>query len=73
MSYDDPYALVDRIEDKLNAEHLNRLEFVEIVQDCFDGATDKEKMMYFMADGGVKKVVVEELLVKSTKELKYVH
>ncbi|KAK1387259.1 hypothetical protein POM88_015437 [Heracleum sosnowskyi] len=73
MSYIDPRALVDEIGERLTAEHLNKLQAVEIVLDCHDGAKEKEKLLYFMKDGCVKKMSIQELLIKSTKELKYVH
>lgn len=71
--YADPHALTDRIGEKLTSSHLDKLEVVEIVHDHFDTADGKDKKIYFMADGSVKKLSIEELLVKSSKELKYVH
>ncbi|KAK1371387.1 hypothetical protein POM88_037479 [Heracleum sosnowskyi] len=72
MSYVDPHALVE-IGGYLTSEHLNNLQAVDIVLDCHDGAEKKEKLIYFMKDGSVKRMSIQELLVKSTKELKYVH
>lgn len=43
------------------------LEVVEIVLDCHDGAQKKEKLVYFMKDESVNIMIIQELLVKSTK------
>ncbi|KAK1394055.1 hypothetical protein POM88_013111 [Heracleum sosnowskyi] len=71
MPYVDPHSLTD-IGGNLTSEHLNNLQSVDIVLDCHDGA-GKKKLMYFMKDGSVKVMPIQELLVKTTKELKYVH
>ncbi|KAK1371557.1 hypothetical protein POM88_037649 [Heracleum sosnowskyi] len=72
MPYVDPHALVE-FGGNLTSEHLNNLQAVDIVLDYHDGAEKKEKLLYFMKDGSVKKISIQELLVKTTKELKYVH
>ncbi|KAK1379789.1 hypothetical protein POM88_026533 [Heracleum sosnowskyi] len=72
LPYVDPHSLTD-IGGNLTSEHLNNLQVVDLVLDCHDGAEKKEKLLYFMKDGSVKKISIQELLVKSTKELKYVH
>ncbi|KAK1404093.1 hypothetical protein POM88_003698 [Heracleum sosnowskyi] len=68
----DPYALTE-IGGILTSEHLNNLLAVDIVIDCHDGTEKKEKLLYFMRDGSVKILSIQDLLVKTTKELKYVH
>ncbi|KAK1379443.1 hypothetical protein POM88_026187 [Heracleum sosnowskyi] len=68
----DPHALTE-IGGILTSEHLNNLLAVDIVIDCHDGTEKKEKLLYFMKDGSVKVLTIQELLFKSTKELKYVH
>ncbi|KAK1379283.1 hypothetical protein POM88_026027 [Heracleum sosnowskyi] len=72
MPYVDPHALTD-IGGNLTSEHLNNLLSVDIVLDCHDGVEKKEKLLYFMKDGSMKVISIQELLLKSTKELKYVH
>ncbi|KAK1377273.1 hypothetical protein POM88_033466 [Heracleum sosnowskyi] len=72
MSYVDPYSLTE-IGGTLTSENLNNLLSVDIVIDCHDGSEKKEKLMYFMRDGSVKILSIQDLLVKTTKELKYVH
>ncbi|KAK1359921.1 hypothetical protein POM88_044395 [Heracleum sosnowskyi] len=68
----DPNALTE-IGGILISEHLNNLLVVDIVIDCHDGTEKKEKLLYFMKDGSVKILSIQDLLVKTTKELKYVH
>ncbi|KAK1369592.1 hypothetical protein POM88_035684 [Heracleum sosnowskyi] len=68
----DPHALTE-IGGILTSEHLNNLLAIDIVIDCHDGTEKKEKLLYFMKDGSVKVMTIQELLVKTTKELKYVH
>ncbi|KAK1365979.1 hypothetical protein POM88_041540 [Heracleum sosnowskyi] len=72
MPHVDPYALTE-IGGILTSEHLNNLLDVDIVIDCHDGTEKKEKLLYFMKDGSVKILSIQDLLVKTTKELKYVH
>ncbi|KAK1362942.1 hypothetical protein POM88_038503 [Heracleum sosnowskyi] len=72
MPYLDPYSLTE-IGGTLTSEHLNNLLVVDIVIDCHDGFEKKEKLLYFMKDGSVKILSIQDLLVKTTKELKYVH
>ena len=73
ISYTNPHALVNKVGEELTSIHLNRPEAVEIVHDSFDNASGKNKMIYLMEDRSSKKLSIEELLIKSTKELKYVH
>ncbi|KAK1388151.1 hypothetical protein POM88_016329 [Heracleum sosnowskyi] len=68
----DPYALTE-IGGILTSENLNNLLSVDIVIDCHDGSEKKEKLLYFMRDSSVKILSIQDLLVKTTKELKYVH
>ncbi|KAK1369607.1 hypothetical protein POM88_035699 [Heracleum sosnowskyi] len=68
----DPYALTE-IGGILTSENLNNLLSVDIVIDCHDGSEKKEKLLYFMRDGSVKILSIQDLLVKTTKELKHVH
>ncbi|KAK1380754.1 hypothetical protein POM88_027498 [Heracleum sosnowskyi] len=72
MSYVDPYSLTE-IGGTLTSENLNKLLDVDIVIDCHDGFDKKEKLMYFMKDGSVKILFIQDLLMKTTQELKYVH
>ncbi|KAK1378013.1 hypothetical protein POM88_024757 [Heracleum sosnowskyi] len=72
MPYVDPHSLTE-IGVNLTSEHLNNLQVVDIVLDCHDGVEKKDKILYFMKDGSVKKISIQELLVQTTKELKYVH
>ncbi|KAK1393726.1 hypothetical protein POM88_012782 [Heracleum sosnowskyi] len=72
MPHVDPHSLTE-IGGNLTSEHLNNLQAVDIVLDCHDGTEKKEKLLYFMKDGSVKVTSIQELLVKTTKELKYVH
>ncbi|KAK1356527.1 hypothetical protein POM88_049783 [Heracleum sosnowskyi] len=72
MSYVDPYSLTE-IGGTLTSENLNNLLAVEIVIDCHDGFDKKEKLLYFMKDGSVKILSIQDLLMKTTQELKYVH
>ncbi|KAK1360233.1 hypothetical protein POM88_044707 [Heracleum sosnowskyi] len=72
MSYVDPYSLTE-IGGTLTSENLNNLLAVDIVIDCHDGFDKKEKLMYFMKDGSVKILSIQDLLMKTTQELKYVH
>ncbi|KAK1371186.1 hypothetical protein POM88_037278 [Heracleum sosnowskyi] len=72
MSYVDPYSLTE-IGGTLTSENLNNLLAVDIVIDCHDGFEKKEKLLYFMKDGSVKILSIQDLLMKTTHELKYVH
>ncbi|KAK1385769.1 hypothetical protein POM88_023504 [Heracleum sosnowskyi] len=72
MSYVDPYSLTE-IGGTLTSENLNNLLDVDIVIDCHDGIEKKEKLLYFMKDGSVKILSIQDLLMKTTQELKYVH
>ncbi|KAK1372772.1 hypothetical protein POM88_028965 [Heracleum sosnowskyi] len=72
MSYVDPYSLTE-IGGTLTSENLNNLLAVDIVIDCHDGFEKKEKLLYFMKDGSVKILSIQDLLMKTTQELKYVH
>ncbi|KAK1358971.1 hypothetical protein POM88_043445 [Heracleum sosnowskyi] len=72
MSYVDPYSLTE-IGGTLTSENLNNLLAVDIVIDCHDGFDKKEKLLYFMKDGSVKILSIQDLLMKTTHELKYVH
>ncbi|KAK1364445.1 hypothetical protein POM88_040006 [Heracleum sosnowskyi] len=72
MSYVDPYSLTE-IGGTLTSENLNNLLAVDIVIDCHDGFEKKEKLLYFMKDGSVKILFIQDLLMKTTQELKYVH
>ncbi|KAK1372218.1 hypothetical protein POM88_028411 [Heracleum sosnowskyi] len=72
MSYVDPYSLTE-IGGTLTFENLNNLLAVDIVIDCHDGFDKKEKLLYFMKDGSVKILSIQDLLMKTTQELKYVH
>ncbi|KAK1380858.1 hypothetical protein POM88_027602 [Heracleum sosnowskyi] len=72
MSYVDPYSLTE-IGGTLTSENLNNLIAVDIVIDCHDGFDKKEKLLYFMKDGSVKILSIQDLLMKTTQELKYVH
>ncbi|KAK1357004.1 hypothetical protein POM88_050260 [Heracleum sosnowskyi] len=72
MSYVDPYSLTE-IGGTLTSENLNNLLVVDIVIDCHDGFEKKEKLLYFMKDGSVKILSIQDLLMKTTQELKYVH
>ncbi|KAK1392039.1 hypothetical protein POM88_011095 [Heracleum sosnowskyi] len=72
MSYVDPYSLTE-IGGTLTSENLNNLLAVDIVIDCHDGIEKKEKLLYFMKDGSVKILSIQDLLMKTTQELKYVH
>ncbi|KAK1401566.1 hypothetical protein POM88_001171 [Heracleum sosnowskyi] len=72
MSYVDPYYLTE-IGGTLTSENLNNLLAVDIVIDCHDGFEKKEKLLYFMKDGSVKILSIQDLLMKTTQELKYVH
>ncbi|KAK1382174.1 hypothetical protein POM88_019909 [Heracleum sosnowskyi] len=72
MSYVDPYSLTE-IGGTLTSEHLNNLLDVDIVIDCHDGIEKKEKFLYFMKDSSVKILSIQDLLMKTTQELKYVH
>ncbi|KAK1367763.1 hypothetical protein POM88_033855 [Heracleum sosnowskyi] len=72
MSYVDPYSLTE-IGGTLTSENLNNLLAVDIVIDCHDGFDKKEKLLYFMKDGSVKILSIQDLLMKTTQELKYVH
>ncbi|KAK1368062.1 hypothetical protein POM88_034154 [Heracleum sosnowskyi] len=68
----DPYALTE-IGGNLTSENLNNLLSVDIEIDCHDSSEKKEKLFYYMKDGSVKILSIQDLLVKTTKELKYVH
>ncbi|KAK1402414.1 hypothetical protein POM88_002019 [Heracleum sosnowskyi] len=72
MSYVDPYSLTE-IRGTLTSKNLNNLIAVDIVIDCHDGFDKKEKLLYFMKDGSVKILSIQDLLMKTTQELKYVH
>ncbi|KAK1372305.1 hypothetical protein POM88_028498 [Heracleum sosnowskyi] len=72
MTYVDPYSLTE-IGGTLTSENLNNLLAVDIVIDCHDGFEKKEKLLYFMRDGSVKILSIQDLLMKTTQELKYVH
>ena len=72
MTYVDPYSLTE-IGGTLTSENLNNLLAVDIVIDCHDGFDKKEKLLYFMKDGSVKILSIQDLLMKTTQELKYVH
>ncbi|KAK1402014.1 hypothetical protein POM88_001619 [Heracleum sosnowskyi] len=72
MTYVDPYSLTE-IGGTLTSENLNNLLAVDIVIDCHDGFEKKEKLLYFMKDGSVKILSIQDLLMKTTQELKYVH
>ncbi|KAK1380079.1 hypothetical protein POM88_026823 [Heracleum sosnowskyi] len=72
MSYVDPYSLTE-IGGTLTSENLNNLLAVDLVIDCHDGFEKKEKLLYFMKDGSVKILSIQDLLMKTTQELKYVH
>ncbi|KAK1368040.1 hypothetical protein POM88_034132 [Heracleum sosnowskyi] len=72
MSNVDPYSLTE-IGGTLTSENLNNLLAVDIVIDCHDGSDKKEKLLYFMKDGSVKILSIQDLLMKTTHELKYVH
>lgn len=73
VAHVDHYSLVDSTGEKLTTDHLWKLEAVDIVADSHDSAKKVEKILYFMNDGSVKKMSLQQLLIKSTKELKYVH
>ncbi|KAK1364805.1 hypothetical protein POM88_040366 [Heracleum sosnowskyi] len=68
----DPHALPE-FGGILTSEHLNNLLAVDIVIDCHDGTEKKQKLLYFMKNGSVKILSIQDLLVKTTKELKYFH
>ncbi|KAK1372473.1 hypothetical protein POM88_028666 [Heracleum sosnowskyi] len=72
MSYVDPYSLTE-IGGTLTSENLNNLLAVDIVIDCHDGIEKKEKLLYLMKDESVKILCIQDLLMKTTQELKYVH
>ena len=57
----------------MTSDHLTRVEFVEIVHDTHDGVEKKEKMIYFLDDGTTRVLSMEDLMIKTTKELKYIH
>ena len=46
---------------------------MEIVHDTHDRIRKKEKLIYFLDDGTTTLLSMEDLLIKTTKELKYVH
>lgn len=50
----DKHPLTNTIGVVVRVTHLEKLEAVKLVSDGFDGADRNEKIMYFMADGGVK-------------------
>ncbi|KAK1394766.1 hypothetical protein POM88_013822 [Heracleum sosnowskyi] len=68
----DPYSLT-KIGGTLTSENQNNLLAVDIVIDCHDGIEKKEKLLSFMKDGSVKILSIQDLLMKTTQELKYVH
>ncbi|KAK1366762.1 hypothetical protein POM88_042323 [Heracleum sosnowskyi] len=72
MTYVDPYSLTE-IGGTLTSENLNNLLAVDIVIDCHDGFEKKEKLLYFRKDGSVKILSIQDLLMKTTQELEYVH
>ena len=46
---------------------------MEIVNDKYDGIGKKQRMIYFLIDKTTRVLSMEDLLMKTTKELKYVH
>ena len=71
--FTNPCPLTATPDEVLTLDHLTRIEFVEIVHDKQDGIGKKEKMIYFLDNGTTRVLSVENLLIKTIKELKYVH
>ena len=71
--FTNPCLLTATPDEVLTLDHLTRIEFVEIVHDKQDGIGKKEKMIYFLDNGTTRVLSVENLLIKTIKELKYVH
>lgn len=70
--YIDPCPLTDSPDEKLTAEHLEKIESVAIVEDHWDTKDIKQKMIYFLHDNTTRVLPIEDLLIKSNKELKFV-
>lgn len=69
----DAQSLTGKTGEVVIVSHLNKLEVFKIVHDDIDSAEVKEKMLYFIENREVKVLLREKLLMKPTKELKYVH
>lgn len=69
----DSHLLTDKVGETVTAKHLEKLEVVKIIYDNFDGAVAKKKMIYIMKDGEVKILTLQQLLLKSVAEFKYVY
>lgn len=72
MVYTNPCPLTETLDETLTSDHLNRVEYVSIVIDSFDGAK-KKKIIYFLDDWTTRVIFMEDLLINCTKELKYIH
>lgn len=51
----------DKLGDVLSHKHLDRLVFVQLVLDLFDGKYPKEKMVYFLENRRTYKLSAQDL------------
>lgn len=71
MHLTDPCPLTETLNEVLTPDHLNRVKFVSITTNSYDEA--KRMMIYFLNDGTTIILLMEDLLIMSTNELKYIH
>ncbi|KAL8148092.1 hypothetical protein AgCh_005437 [Apium graveolens] len=65
------FTLADGPGQEITVDHLNRLEAVKIIIDKHNGLEPKEKIMLMLQEDQVQVLSYDELMMMSTKELKY--
>ncbi|KAL8109728.1 hypothetical protein AgCh_025725 [Apium graveolens] len=69
----DTDTLIENLGERISLSHLEKVEAVKIVHRKINDNDVREEIMYFFRDGRVKSFTLQQLLMKTVTELKYIH
>ena len=66
-------TLTENLGERISPSHLEKVEAVKIVHRKINDNDVREEILYFFRDGKVKSFTLQQLLMKTVTELKYIH
>ncbi|KAL8102550.1 hypothetical protein AgCh_027165 [Apium graveolens] len=69
----DTNTMTDNLGERISPSHLEKVEAVKIVYRKINDNDVREEILYFLRDGKVKCFTLQQLLMKTVTELKYIH
>jgi len=69
----DKNTLTENLGERVSPSHLEKVEAVKIVYRKINDNDVREEILYFLRDDKVKSFTLQQLLMKTVTELKYIH